>query len=149
MPSLCRSLYGGAAGGPLAGQFYGLGVRSDDQIQLVSKSQETPRDEVDGEGCKANVQREKKEQTITLVGKQTKAKEERIPQHVFSMAVCSRLLCSTQSLSGLRAAAAARTSPPAPPHSAALFTRPHGARPSTTMASTSAGLCFRKSRRFE
>ena len=29
---LVPSLYGGAAGGPLAGLFYGLGVRSDDQI---------------------------------------------------------------------------------------------------------------------
>ena len=46
------SLQGGAASGPLAGLFYGLGVRLGKRSDSFS---EVPRDELDGEEYKATV----------------------------------------------------------------------------------------------
>ena len=49
---MCNNLQRGAASGPLAGLFYGLGVRSG---KRDDSSSEIPRDELDGEECKAKV----------------------------------------------------------------------------------------------
>ena len=50
--SRCFLTVGGSACGPLAGLFYGLGVRS---VKRSDSSSEVPRDELDGEECKAKV----------------------------------------------------------------------------------------------